>query len=144
MIRDALACCRDEERQDKAAKRRDKGNTNFPTSHMSPIRSLSLSPSPRIPPEQTLIPASCTAEIVLRRSSYVRVVITCMVEGVSRFSAAFIHARGSQDLRVIFSRSVQIMVICCHRSVRNDNSLANDDLSYQLGQLPLVGGLVLG
>jgi len=46
------------------------------TSQIRPTRSLSVSPSPRMPPEQTLIPASRTAPIVPRRSSYDRVVIT--------------------------------------------------------------------
>lgn len=44
---------------------------------MRPTRSLSDSPSPRMPPEQTLIPASRTAEMVSRRSSYDRVLMTC-------------------------------------------------------------------
>lgn len=50
--------------------------TDFATSHMRPTRSLSDSPSPRMPPEQTLIPASRTAEMVSSRSSYDLVVMT--------------------------------------------------------------------
>mmetsp|Transcript_39627 Transcript_39627/g.95329 ORF Transcript_39627/g.95329 Transcript_39627/m.95329 type:complete len:201 (+) Transcript_39627:140-742(+) len=42
----------------------------------SPTRSVSFSPRPRMPPQQTLIPASRTLAIVSRRSSYVRVVMT--------------------------------------------------------------------
>ena len=43
--------------------------THFETSQINPIRSVSVSPSPRMPPEQTLMPASRTAEIVSSRSS---------------------------------------------------------------------------
>mmetsp|Transcript_44889 Transcript_44889/g.94190 ORF Transcript_44889/g.94190 Transcript_44889/m.94190 type:complete len:218 (-) Transcript_44889:815-1468(-) len=41
-----------------------------------PTRSVSFSPRPRMPPQQTLIPASRTLAIVSKRSSYDRVVMT--------------------------------------------------------------------
>lgn len=43
---------------------------------MRPTRSASDSPKPKMPPEQTLIPASLTASIVSSLSSYERVVMT--------------------------------------------------------------------
>lgn len=51
-------------------------STHLDTSQISPTRSASDSPNPRIPPEQTLMPASRTAVMVSRRSSYDLVVIT--------------------------------------------------------------------
>jgi len=45
-------------------------------SQISPTRSASVSPRPKIPPEHTLIPASRTVAMVSSRSSYERVVIT--------------------------------------------------------------------
>lgn len=54
-----------------------KHGAHLETSQMRPTRSASDSPSPRIPPEQTLIPASLTLDIVSKRSSYVLVVMTC-------------------------------------------------------------------
>ena len=46
------------------------------TSWINPTRSSSFSPNPRIPPEQTEIPAARTASMVARRSSYERVLMT--------------------------------------------------------------------
>jgi hypothetical protein len=46
-----------------------KHRPHLETSQMRPTRSASDSPSPRMPPEQTLIPASLTCDIVSRRSS---------------------------------------------------------------------------
>lgn len=46
-------------------------------SQMRPTRSPSFSPSPMMPPLQTLMPAERTASMVSRRSSNLRVVMTC-------------------------------------------------------------------
>lgn len=61
----------------KAQSAPEGNQTYFATSQISPTRSASDSPKPRMPPEQTLIPASRTLAIVSSRSSYERVVITC-------------------------------------------------------------------
>lgn len=50
--------------------------TDLETSQINPTRSSWVSPNPRMPPEQTLMPASRTASIVSSRSSYDLVVMT--------------------------------------------------------------------
>ena len=53
------------------------GSGNWLISQINPTRSSAVSPRPMMPPEQTEIPASRTFSIVVSRSSYDRVVMTC-------------------------------------------------------------------
>lgn len=80
--------------------------TYFETSQISPMRSAFDSPNPRIPPEQTLIPASRTLAMVPSRSSYDRVVITYIAgELCETYSLAVLY------LGIELARGVKIVVV---------------------------------
>ena len=93
--------------QPELAKRID-FETHFATSHMRPTRSSSVSPRPRIPPEQTLIPAPRTASIVANLSSNERVVITWTTHSVM---VNLRTSNGNAHLRIKLSRRVQVVVV---------------------------------
>ena len=78
------------------------------TSQIKPIRSSSFSPSPKMPPLQTLMPAVRTASMVARRSSYVRVVITYHAVSLPHYNYSM---PGYADLWIELSTGIQIMVI---------------------------------
>ena len=89
-------------------------------SQINPILSASVSPSPKIPPEHTLIPASRTAAIVSNRSSYERVVITCCV---SDYGQIFNQPQICPHFGVILPRGIKVMVIC-GQTTENHHRLA--------------------
>ena len=76
-----------------------------------------------MPPEQTLIPASRTAEMVPSRSSYDRVVITWQKKNQKpktaggrvcgqRLRGAGREKDNAANLGVVLARGVQVVVVC--------------------------------
>jgi hypothetical protein len=100
--------------------------THWLISQIKPTRSPSFSPSPMIPPEQTLMPADLTASIVSNRSSNLRVVMTCEGRRMSP-SAYKMGERGKgkigTHLGVVLARSVEVVVVSRQTSVLQPSRL---------------------